>query len=277
MRRPWLIRAAWEVSWVDAVYDALRHVTELLAVSSRSFASLACGNPRMSPLAPLFLSRAQVREVDRRAIAEYGLLPEVLMENAGRGAVDHLERLGISGPVVICCGVGNNGGDGLVMARHLDLRGHTVRTLVWGDPRRMSPETARNLDVLERAGLGPELLGNEPGIDRLVRALDGAGWVVDALLGTGSQGEPRAPLAGVIGQINAAGIPVLAVDLPSGLDCDTGLAAGQAIRAQHTVTFVALKPGFAVPGAEAFTGTVHVTDIGVPRRLLTEVMRETTG
>jgi NAD(P)H-hydrate epimerase len=97
-----------------------------------------------------------------------------------------------------------------------------------------------------------------------------ADWIVDALLGTGARGEPRPPLDAVIDQINAAAAPTLAIDLPSGLDCDTGEPARHTIRAAQTCTFVAAKPGFLTPGAEQFTGCVHVLDIGAPRRLVEE-------
>ena len=98
--------------------------------------------------------------------------------------------------------------------------------------------------------------------------MSAATWIVDALLGTGARGEPRPPLDAVIDQINAAGVPTLAVDLPSGLDCDTGQPARHTIRAAETCTFVALKRGLPAPGADSYTGTVHVLDIGVPRRLV---------
>ena len=102
----------------------------------------------------------------------------------------------------------------------------------------------------------------------VTRQLAGAAWVVDALLGTGAQGEPRPPLAAAIDAINASGVPVLAVDLPSGLDCDTGQPAQNTIRAAHTCTFVAQKPGFLAAGAAAFTGPVTVVEIGAPRQLV---------
>src|SRR5436305_1737090 len=94
------------------------------------------------------LSRQQTRELDRLAVAEYGISSLVLMENAGRGVADRLERLGISGPVAVCCGRGNNGGDGFVVARHLDGRGHAVRVLLLGDPERLAGDAAVNYRVL---------------------------------------------------------------------------------------------------------------------------------
>ena len=96
-------------------------------------------------------------------------------------------------------------------------------------------------------------------------------WIVDALLGTGARGEPRPPLDAVIDQLNGASAKRLAVDLPSGLDCDTGAAARHTIRAAETCTFVAMKRGFTIPGAAQYTGRIHVLDIGAPRCLVEEM------
>lgn len=243
------------------------------------------------------ISRDESRQIDRRAAEEYGIPSLILMENAGRGVADVLERLGIFGPVVICCGKGNNAGDGFVAVRHLDLRGHTVRVLVWADPSELSGDAGVNLQILgktdvsivffaaqhESAGSGaPRRTGADlrrtVGEPRraLGEELAGAAWIVDALLGTGARGEPRPPLDAVIDQLNAAAAPILAIDLPSGLDCDTGQAARHTIRAAHTCTFVAPKRGFDAPGAAVYTGQVHVLDIGAPRKLIREVLGEPT-
>jgi NAD(P)H-hydrate epimerase len=220
---------------------------------------------------PTTLDRAHVREVDRRAIRDYGLSGLVLMENAGRGVCDVLCRLGIAGPVAICCGKGNNAGDGFVVARHLDLRGYAVRVLVWAAAEELSGDAGVNFQILRHSGVPIEIFAARHDPDRLAAALADAAWIVDALLGTGTRGEPRPPLDAVIDQLNAAPPTRLAVDLPSGLDCDTGQPAQHTIRAQHTCSFVAFKPGFLVPGADQYTGQVHVLDIGAPRKLVEEV------
>jgi NAD(P)H-hydrate epimerase len=217
------------------------------------------------------LTREQVRQVDRRAIDVYGFSGLVLMENAGRGCADTLCRLGIAGPVVVACGKGNNAGDGFVIARHLDLRGYAVRVLLWAEPDELTGDAGTNFRLLQQCGVPIELFGAECDAARLAGQLGGAAWIVDALLGTGARGEPRPPLDRVIDALNAASAPKLAVDLPSGLDCDTGSPASHTIRAAQTCTFVAAKPGFFAPGAEQFTGQIHVLDIGVPRRLIEEV------
>jgi NAD(P)H-hydrate epimerase len=218
------------------------------------------------------ITRQQSREVDRRAIAEFGMSGLVLMENAGRGMADVLCGLGIDGPVVICCGKGNNAGDGFVVARHLDLRGHAVRVLVWAEPEELTGDAGVNYHILRQAGFPLEIFGARYDAPRLGQALAGAAWIVDALLGTGARGEPRAPLDEVIDTLNRSGVPIMAVDLPSGLDCDTGEPARHTIRAAETCTFVAMKRGFLAPIARLQTGRVHVLDIGAPRALVAQVL-----
>ena len=263
-----------------------------------------------------YITRQQSRQIDRRATDAYGMASLILMENAGRGVADVLERLGIAGPVVVCCGKGNNAGDGFVVARHLDLRGHAVRVLVWAEPSDLTGDAGVNFEILRKSGVPIALFGTQGAMptsswacdqhgpaDRAIQGamptfspacdqhghgdeamppdfapqLSGTAWIVDALLGTGARGEPRPPLDRVIDQLNASAVPILAVDLPSGLDCDTGQPSRHTIRAAHTCTFVAPKTGFSAPNAAAFTGQIHVLDIGVPRKLVEEVLRFASG
>lgn len=214
------------------------------------------------------LSREEVRDVDRRAAAEYGMPGVVLMENAGRGAAELLIALGISGPVVICAGKGNNAGDGFVIARHLENRGVPVKVLLFALPEELHGDAEINYGILTRARTPIVMAGSDFDPKTLDAELADADWIVDALLGTGTRGEVREPYKTVIERINAAGVRVLAVDLPSGLDCDTGTPLGECVRAGHTATFVAHKKGFDAAGAEEWTGSVQVIDIGVPRSLL---------
>jgi len=220
------------------------------------------------------LTRDQVRRLDQLAVAEYGMSGLVLMENAGRGTTDVLCGLGITGPVVICCGRGNNAGDGFVIARHLDLRGHAARVLLWAEPEELTGDAAANYAILRKTDVPIEVFGGRHDADRLQEHLNGAAWIVDSLLGTGARGEPRAPLDAVIDRLNAATAPRLAVDLPSGLDCDTGEAARHTIRAAHTCTFAAVKPGLLAPAARAYVGELHLVDIGTPRALLRRLIDE---
>jgi len=222
---------------------------------------------------PRTLDRSRSRQLDRRAMEEYGILGLVLMENAGRGVADKLCELGIAGPVVICCGKGNNAGDGFVVARHLDLRGYRVRVLLWADPGQLAGDAGANFRILQRSNVPIECFTRRHDAARLEEQLVSVAWIVDALLGTGAKGEPQPPLDAVIDQLNAAEAPKLAIDLPSGLDCDTGEAARHTICAGHTCTFVAPKPGFFQPGADRYTGQLHVLDIGAPRKLVEEMLR----
>jgi NAD(P)H-hydrate epimerase len=221
---------------------------------------------------PRSLTREQVRDVDARAIREYGLPGLVLMENAGRGAAELIIRIGIAGPVIVCAGKGNNGGDGFVIARHLELRGIGVSVLLFCQPSDLTGDAAINYRVLDVARVPIVVLGAAPSAADLDARLSAADWIVDSLLGTGTKGTIREPFLTAIGVINRAGRKVLAVDLPSGMDCDTGQPLGACVRADHTATFVARKIGFDAPGAEQFTGQVHVVDIGVPKRLLMDIL-----
>jgi NAD(P)H-hydrate epimerase len=224
------------------------------------------------------LARDEVREVDRHAIDDFGLPGIVLMENAGRNAAVLVHTLATSsiptGPLTIVCGKGNNGGDGFVIARHLENLGHEVRLLLAFAPADATGDAAINLRVAERSGQNITcLVGADT--DAWETALDGASWIVDALLGTGATGPARGAIAAAIEGINAVrdqgNARVFAVDLPSGLDCDTGTPLGPCVRADISGTFVARKVGFDQPGADAFTGAVHVLDIGVPRTLLRQI------
>jgi NAD(P)H-hydrate epimerase len=216
------------------------------------------------------LTRSQVREIDRRAIEEFGLPGIVLMENAGRGAAELLHGLAPGASVAIVCGKGNNAGDGFVIARHLENLGHVVRLLLACDPAELRGDAAIAWRVAEKAGIPTTKLAAATAAE-WGRALAGADWIVDALLGTGATGAPRGAIATAIEAVNAAarrGAKVFAVDLPSGLDCDTGQPLGPCVRADVTATFVARKVGFDAPAAAPWLGDVHVVGIGAPRALL---------
>lgn len=228
------------------------------------------------------LTREEVRAVDRRAIDEFGMTGLVLMENAGRGAAEHLIELGIDGTVVVCAGKGNNGGDGFVIARHLELLGYDVRVLLVANPSELSGDAATNWQILEAAETPRVVLGCRPNLSDIDHALSYADWIVDALLGTGTVGEVREPYRTAIASINRSAHKVLAIDLPSGLDCDTGLpietlpdGTANCVRAAHTATFVARKRGFDNPTSQALTGKVQVIGIGIPKKLFDEVTSKT--
>ena len=218
------------------------------------------------------LSREQVREVDRRAIEEYGIPGMVLMENASRGLTEAVGRLlAKSGGrrVAIVAGTGNNAGDGFALARHLHNAGYEPTVLIAGQESRISGDARTNLQIIRRMHLKVQILSQDDGgLEQLRAKLERVDLVVDALLGTGLSGEVRGFYRGVIEQINASNKEVLAVDIPSGLDCDTGVPLGLAVRAGLTVTFVGRKKGFDSPGAKTYTGQVVVAEIGAPRELV---------
>ena len=220
----------------------------------------------MQSPADRLLTREQVRRVDEYAIRDWGMSGLVLMENAGRGVVDVLCQLGIAGKVVIACYKGNNGGDGFVVARHLHLRGHAVEVVLCCDPVELRGDAATNYAILERSEVP---ISDTSRIDDL---LEHAEWVVDALLGTGAWGDPKSPLDSVIARLNATGAKKLAIDLPSGLDCDTGTNGTPTFRADETCSFVAAKPGLLTGAAQEFVGNLHVLDIGVPWSLVEQAL-----
>jgi len=219
------------------------------------------------------LSREQAREVDRRAVDEFAMPSVLLMENAGRGVAVHVRRVNPKKRrTVIVCGGGNNGGDGFVIARHLDNWGWPVKVLLFARPSELRGDAAVMYQVLAKSRVPIEVMlaGALRFEDYLNQELTNFndGWVVDALFGTGLSGPVREPFDRVIAAMNSSPAPVLSVDIPSGLDCDTGEPLGSSVRAIYTITFVGLKQGFLKEGALNWTGEVHVADIGAPRALL---------
>lgn len=204
-----------------------------------------------------------IRELDRRAIGEFGIPGAVLMENAGRAVVEAMvQEFGalVGKRIAIFCGAGNNGGDGYVIARHLHLLGAKATVYLLAPEESLQGDARIHFEVLKRLGLPIQtLVGPEENITQRVGQVD---LIVDALLGTGIRSAPREPIASTIRAIHALGCPVVAVDIPSGVDADTGATPGEAIRATITVTFAYPKLGlFLFPGAEC-VGRLRVSEIG---------------
>ncbi len=222
------------------------------------------------------LTRKQIRRVDQLAIERYRIAGIVLMENAGRNAAEIIRQAyGEVGQALICCGPGNNGGDGCVIARHLHNAGWAVRLMVTGEESRMSPDMSVNYRIVEAMGLDPRVAPDGPDQLDFVQSVRGDDVVVDALLGTGFSGEVRSPTAELITALNAvAKRATVAVDTPSGLDCDTGEPGNATIQADLTITFVAKKTGLVAPAAARYVGRVEVADIGVPRELVAEIISD---
>jgi ADP-dependent NAD(P)H-hydrate dehydratase / NAD(P)H-hydrate epimerase len=211
-----------------------------------------------------------MRSIDRWAIEERGVPGLDLMERAGAGVARAVERLAGGAPVAVVCGKGNNGGDGLVAARLLREAGGRVTVVCVAPPDEFAGDARANLERLP--GPGPVRLngsaweqGEPEQMTAASSALAGARAVVDALLGTGFEGEPRGAVAEAIDAINDLGTRVVSVDVPSGVDASTGVVAGRAVRATHTVTFHAAKPGLWIHPGKAYAGEIETIDIGIPR------------
>ena len=210
------------------------------------------------------LTRDEVRSIDVLASETLGIPTLLLMENAGRGAAAWLkDQLGEGEAILVLCGPGNNGGDGAVVARHLDSWGFDVRVAWFVEPGRLRGDAAIQQGILTRSGFS-QIHVDETSLADFDWS---AGWIVDGLLGTGLTRPVEGLLSAAIDAMNRSGRPVLALDVPSGLDVDTGRPLGRAVRAKATVTFVARKVGFLKPEAAEFLGEVVVVDIGVPRCL----------
>jgi ADP-dependent NAD(P)H-hydrate dehydratase / NAD(P)H-hydrate epimerase len=200
---------------------------------------------------------AEQRALDEWAIGERGIPGLELMERAGTGLAALVEELVPAGRVVTVCGKGNNGGDGLVVARLLRGRGREVDVLLLGEVEELRGDAKVNAERLP--GASPAPFRTED--------LGGAAGIVDAVLGTGFSGEPREPAAGAIAAINEAGLAeavVVACDVPSGVDASTGEVDGAAVRARATATFHAAKPGLWIDPGKSHAGEVRVIDIGIP-------------
>jgi NAD(P)H-hydrate epimerase len=214
-----------------------------------------------------------MRAADRHTIEEYGLPSFTLMEVAGRGCAGHIQDA--YGPlageaVVVLCGKGNNGGDGLVVARHLLTEGARVHVVLTSAPGEMSGDAAQNLSLLrqhedkEVAGtLTIEVLDDLDALMETIVALPPRLYI-DALLGTGLTSDVREPMRSLVERVNERGAPTVAVDVPTGLHSDTGAVLGVAVRADRTVTMAAPKVGLLVGEGPTRAGTIEVVDIGIP-------------
>lgn len=207
----------------------------------------------------VYLTAHEMAEFDRTAIEDFGIDEPLLMENAGASvAVVARQMLGgsVAGrKVCVLVGKGNNGGDGLVAARHMCNWGARVSLILGGGRADLRATPARQMAVLEKLGVGSS--GPEAGIP-------GADLLVDALLGYNAQGDPKEPLAGLIRRANLSRVRTLAVDLPSGLDATTGRPGNPCIKADSTVTLGLPKTGFLNPEARDLVGTLYVADISFP-------------
>jgi NAD(P)H-hydrate epimerase len=214
------------------------------------------------------VTREQMIALDRWAIQDIGIPGIVLMENAGRAVAERARALlpsPESGAVLVLAGKGNNGGDGFVVSRHLWNGGYRVQVRVFGsvDQYPEGSDPAINLGVIRKLGLDVTTSEDEIGCGDAPEP----GLIIDALFGTGLRGAPRPPADRLIASVNAMaarGVPVLAVDTPSGLDCNTGAVPGVAVKATCTVTLARAKVGFFQGQGPDHVGDLEVADISIP-------------
>lgn len=212
-----------------------------------------------------------MKEIDRRAIEEWGLNGLVLMENAGRAVVDSItEELGSPAGrrFTVVCGKGNNGGDGFVVARHLANRGAEVTCLLLGKIAELRGDARTNAEILSRSGLAIHEMSDAEALDR---TLTPAPVIIDAIFGTGLSSAPRGIFARAIDTINRSGAYIVSIDCPSGVDTDTGQVFAPAITADLTVTMCLPKYGLILYPGKLHTGKLRIADIGIPRHLLSSI------
>ncbi len=219
-------------------------------------------------------SAEQMRECDRLAITVGGVAGLVLMENAGRAAVDVLERR--FGPVggrevVLFAGPGNNGGDALVAARLLAQRGARPWVLLLADPEKLAADAAANLPPLKKLGVPVEVARDEDELDGAAERVLAARLAVDGIFGTGLSRPLTGIFLAAVRLLNRFPGPVLALDAPSGLNSDNGAVLGEAVQAACTVSFALAKPGLMVPPGKRWAGAVEVVDIGMPPEVYRQV------
>jgi NAD(P)H-hydrate epimerase len=210
-----------------------------------------------------------MRRIDRLARERYGIPEIVLMEHAGTAVAQAVLNLKgrRRGSVAVFCGGGANGGDGFVAARHLDNAGVPVEILLFGDPARLGGAALENWRIVKRLKLPAFIIGSEAAWDRWKRRPARFTAAVDALLGTGFSGQVREPMRSAIEWLNGRRLPVVAVDVPSGLSADSGLPRPVAVRADVTVTCGIAKKGLLTRSGSAFRGRLIVADISLPRAL----------
>ena len=210
----------------------------------------------------VFVTAEEMRKMDDVTIQEFHVDVLVLMENAGRAtatlAKQMLRETTFGKRVACLVGGGNNGGDGMVAARHLANWGAEVNVIVGATKDRMKNVPREQLHVLEKMGI-PILLG-----DYNLRDYD---LLIDGLIGYGLQGNPRDKVAVMIKDANASGRPILALDLPSGMNATTGEAYDPCIKATATITLALPKTGFLTPGASPYIGSLYLADISIPQKV----------
>ncbi len=220
------------------------------------------------------LNSSQMREADRRTVDDIGISSLVLMENAGRQAVAAMEAMHsdlLERQVAVLCGRGNNGGDGFVVARTLAQRGVEVSVFLLGRVSDVRGDARTNLEILGRLGLTVVEVADSQAWELHFSEVSDCTLIVDAIFGTGLNAPLSGLIESVVADVNASGIPVVAIDLPSGLSADSAEPIGPSIEAGLTVTLAAPKLPLVLPPAETRAGDIVIADIGIPGEVLESV------
>ncbi len=217
-----------------------------------------------------FVSTAQMRRFDQLANERYGIPTLLLMENAGRGIADLAEKLlgKKKSRILIVCGKGNNGGDGFVAARHLLNRGHHVKVALLGLRSGLKGDTALNYSILKKMSAPRYEITTPNQLKTLKHESRHSSLLIDAIFGTGLERNISGFLNEAISMMNESGKKILSVDIPSGLNGDTGRVMGIAVRANVTGTLGLAKTGMKSKLARTFTGKIEVLDISLPKQLM---------
>jgi len=215
----------------------------------------------------------QMQEMDRKAIESYRIPGIVLMENAGKGATEVISNTFPDiqdRKIAIVAGKGNNGGDGFVIARYLQNRGISVKVYLLADPKVLRGDAETNLHIFQKMKGEVISVPSSKDYQKVKKELEKFDLLIDAIFGTGLDAEVRGYYREVIDHINTLQKPVVAIDIPSGLDANTGKPLGTAVRASLTVTFGLPKAGHLVPPGPDYVGEVKLVDIGYPKKLMEE-------
>ena len=209
-----------------------------------------------------------MQQIDAEAIETCGIPRLLLMEHAGLAVAHAAASLSRAGAVLVCCGTGYNGGDGLCAARHLHHWGYAPRVVLAGRLDQLRDEPMIYATIVQRVGIPLMELAGPSDLALVEQWAASSALIIDALLGLGVRGAVREPIASMIDRLNASGQPIVSADIPSGLDGDTGLPQGRAVKATVTVTFGLPKRGCLEAQGPAHVGTLIVDSITIPRTLL---------
>lgn len=221
-----------------------------------------------------YVTAAEMKAIDRTAIDKYGVPAALLMENAGAAVAEEIAKSFEPAGALVISGYGNNGGDGFVVARHLLKKGSGVTVFLVGRPRPFSPETEDNFKSLLGLGCAPSAIYDTVSMERAFSAARRPDIIIDALFGIGIRGRLDELYIKLIDRVNGLGAPIVAVDLPSGLDADAGTPCPVAVKASKTVTLAIKKAGFGNPESTVYTGEVVVADIGIPQAAIEDVLKD---